>query len=215
MPSARPKMVAMRKPASVVHSVTQELSTIGLRYCQSAAKTSEGAGRMVSGTFSALQTISQTTNSATVKSAGETTLMPSSRLSTDQAPQLVHDVLELLRIRHVQIARPRQADVAALHDPARPGRHDVHRVGEEHRFAQIVRHQHHRHLARHLQVAQRAPQLLARERVERAERLVEEQHFGLVDQRAADRRALLHAARELPRELVGETLQPYGLEERY
>src|SRR5262245_51539030 len=95
MPSARPNAVAMRKPASVVHSVTQELSMIGLRYCQSAANTSDGAGRMVSGTFNALQTASQKTKRRMTKTEGEITLIANSRLSTDQAPQLVDDVLEL------------------------------------------------------------------------------------------------------------------------
>ena len=47
--------MAMRKPASVVHSVMQELSQIGLRYCHSAPNTS-GAGRMESGTLNSAQT---------------------------------------------------------------------------------------------------------------------------------------------------------------
>ena len=50
-----------------------------------------------------------------------------------------------------------------------------------------------------------APQLLAGERVERSERLVEQQDLRLVDERAADRGALLHAAGELPRKLVRES----------
>src|SRR5687768_11321395 len=108
MPSARPSAVAMRNSATLVQSVTQVLSMIGLRYCQSAPNTSEGAGRMVSGTFSARQTISQTTKSSTVNTVGETTLIANSRLSTDQAPQLVHYVLEGLRIGDVEIARARQ-----------------------------------------------------------------------------------------------------------
>src|SRR6185503_3009770 len=146
MPSARPKSVAMRKPASVVHSVTNELSQIGLRYCHNAPNTSDGAGRMVRGTLSARQTVSQTTNRPTVKSAGDTTLMANSRLSTDQAYQFVHHVLERLRVGHLQVARPRQLDLAAAHDAPRPARHHVHGVGEEHRFAQVVGHQHHGHL---------------------------------------------------------------------
>src|ERR687898_585018 len=108
MPSTRPNTVAMRKPASVVHSVTKELSQIGLRYCHSAPNTSEGAGRMVSGTCIARQTISHATNKPIVKRMGETTRMANSRLSTDQASQLVHHVLEWLRVRHLQVARPRQ-----------------------------------------------------------------------------------------------------------
>ena len=48
-------------------------------------------------------------------------------------------------------------------------------------------------------------QLLARERVERRERLVHQQHARLVDQRAAERDALLHAAGELVRARVART----------
>src|SRR5688500_19096851 len=100
MPSASPNKVAMRKPASVVHSVTNELSQIGLRYCHSAPKTSEGAGRMVSGTCSARQTTSQATNNTIVKRIGETTRMTNSRLSTNQASEFMHHVLERLRVGH-------------------------------------------------------------------------------------------------------------------
>ena len=59
-----------------------------------------------------------------------------------------------------------------------------------------------------VQIAHHAPQLLAREGIERAERLVEHQQVGLVDQRAAEVGALLHAARELPGELGAEALEP-------
>ena len=107
MPSASPNSVAMRKPASVVHNVTNELSQIGLRYCHSAPNTSEGAGKMVSGTCKALQTISHATNNPSVKSKGETTRMVNSRLSTDQAPQLMHHVLEGLRVRDFEVAGTR------------------------------------------------------------------------------------------------------------
>src|SRR5690348_9443230 len=103
MPSTRPNTVAIRNPARVVHRVTHELSTIGARYCHSAPNTSEGAGRIVSGTFNALQTASQTKNSATVNRSGDTTLMVNSRLSTDQAPQLVHHRLERRRVRHFEV----------------------------------------------------------------------------------------------------------------
>ena len=50
--------------------------------------------------------------------------------------------------------------------------------------------------------------LLARERVERAEGLVHQQQRRVVDQRAHDRRALLHAARELARIAVAELAEP-------
>lgn len=53
-----------------------------------------------------------------------------------------------------------------------------------------------------LQVTEDAPQLFARESIQCAERLVEQQHLGLVNQRPADAGALLHAAGELPGEFV-------------
>ena len=53
---------------------------------------------------------------------------------------------------------------------------------------------------------QQLPELLARDRVHAAGRLVEQQHRGLVDQRAGEPQLLLHAARER----VGATLLEAG-----
>ena len=50
-------------------------------------------------------------------------------------------------------------------------------------------------------------------RVERAERLVEQQHLGLDRQRAGERHALALAARELRRVAVGEAAQVHELEQ--
>ena len=52
--------------------------------------------------------------------------------------------------------------------------------------------------------------LLAQLEVERAERLVEQQHLGPVDQRPGQRDPLPLAARELVRLAVGEPLEPHG-----
>src|SRR5687767_11163089 len=159
MPSKRPNSVAMAKPASVVQSVTNELSQIGLRYCHSAPNTSEGAGRMVSGTSSALQMTSHARKSAITKTAGETTRIANSRLSTaDQRSQLVDQILKRLRVGDLELARPRKRNRTAAHDAPRSARHHIHRVGEKHRFAKVMRDEHDRHLARRLQVAQRLPQ---------------------------------------------------------
>ena len=98
---------------------------------------------------------------------------------------LMDDVLELLRKGDVEIARARQVDLALDDDAARPRRHHEHAVGEEYRFAQIVGDQHDRDLARRMQVANDAPELFARERIERAERLVQHQELGFVNERAA------------------------------
>jgi hypothetical protein len=47
-------------------------------------------------------------------------------------------------------------------------------------------------------------QVVAHDLVERAERLVHQQDIGIEGQRAGDRGALLHAARQLPGELLAE-----------
>jgi hypothetical protein len=110
----------------------------------------------------------------------------------------MHDVREGRGVGHLQVARTGQVDLAAHHEAARALAHHVDGVGQEDALAQVVRHQDDVELLLGLQVAQRAPQLFAGEGVQRAEGLVEQQHLGLVDQRAADAGALLHAARELP-----------------
>ena len=80
--------------------------------------------------------------------------------------------------------------------------HDADSVGHAERFFLVVRHEHRRDSDGALDLADRAPQLLADLRVERAERLVEQQHARLVRQRACERDALLLAARELARQAV-------------
>ena len=95
-----------------------------------------------------------------------------------------------------------------------PRAHDVDGVGEERRLAQVVRHQDDGEAELLPEVAQHAPQFLAGEGVERGERLVEHQQRRLVDQRAAERDALLHAARQLPRKAVAEAVEADGLEQR-
>lgn len=60
-----------------------------------------------------------------------------------------------------------------------------------------------------LQAFQLDLQLFAQFLVQRAERLVEEQHLGLVDQRARQGDPLLLAARQLPGTPVGEAAQPH------
>ena len=95
-----------------------------------------------------------------------------------------------------------------------PRAHDVDVVGEEGRLAQVVGDQDDGEADLLPQVAQHAPQLLAREGVERGERLVEHQQRRLVDQRAAQRDALLHAAGELPGIALAEPVEPDGPEQR-
>ena len=72
-------------------------------------------------------------------------------------------------------------------------------VGDLHGLLLVVGHEHGRHVDLVVEPAEPRPQLLAHLRVEGAERLVEQQHPRLDDQRAGERHALALAARELGR----------------
>src|SRR5260370_936029 len=113
----------------------------------------------------------------------------------------------------VEVARARQIDRLGHDDVSGPRAHDMNVIGEERRFAQVMRDQDHGEAELLPQVAQHAPQFVAREGVERGERLVEHQQRRLMDQCAAERDALLHAAGELPRKTLGEAVEPDGLEQ--
>src|SRR5216683_4762560 len=126
--------------------------------------------------------------------------------------QLVDELDEMRLEGGGQGARPRDVDLPAEHDAAGAAAHDIDRVGEKDRLAQIVRHQHAGEALFQPQRLHDAPQFLAREGVEGAERLVEHQQLRLVDQRAAEVGALLHAARELPRELFGKIGEPHRVQ---
>src|ERR1700736_2457718 len=64
------------------------------------------------------------------------------------------------------------------------------------------------------EVTQYKPQLLAGERIQRSERLVQHQQRRVMNERAAERSALLHAARQFPGVALAESIEPYSLEER-
>ena len=84
--------------------------------------------------------------------------------------------------------------------------HDA--VGQRHGFTLIMGDQDRGGADGALDLAQLDLHLLAQLGVEIRERLVEQQHVRLDDQRARQRDALLLAARHPPRIAVGETCQP-------
>ena len=93
-------------------------------------------------------------------------------------------------------------------DAARARAHHHDAVGEQHRLVDRMRDEQHRLARREPQRLEVEAHLLARQRVERAERLVHQQQRRVVDQRARDRDALAHAARQLVRIAVGEVGEP-------
>ena len=88
-----------------------------------------------------------------------------------------------------------------------PEVHDPDAVGHRKGLLLIVRDQHRRDAELALHLADGAAQLLADLGVERTEGLIEQQHLGLVRQRARDRDALLLAAGELRRQPLIESLE--------
>ena len=219
--------MAMPKPTIVTQKVRQAWPRMVQRCSQVCSTMRHGLGKMNSLTLKTLQISCHSTSVATSRISGaqRSRLLfigplrpprlrpPALRMRADVAAQLVHDVGELRRVGDLQVARARQVDLALDDEAPRALAHHVHRVGQEHAFAQVVRDQDDVELLRRLQVAHRAPQLFAGEGVQRAEGLVQQQHLRLVHQRAADAGALLHAARQLPGELVLVAAQAHALQQ--
>ena len=93
----------------------------------------------------------------------------------------------------------------ALLDDA-SGAHEDDQVGELRRFADVVGDDHDGLAERAEDGAQVVAQLGAHQRIQRAERLVEQQHLGVEEQRAHDRDALDLPARQLGR-VAGEAVR--------
>ncbi len=100
-------------------------------------------------------------------------------------------------LRRVDVARTRQIHAEFLLHPTRIRREQHHAVSEAGGLAHVVGHEHDRLLALLPDTLDVAVELLAREGVERGERLVHQQHLRVRRHGAGKRDALLHAAGEL------------------
>ena len=107
-------------------------------------------------------------------------------------------VVQLVGIAHL-------LDLAVIDD------HDP--VGDLHRLLLVVGDEHGGHVHLVVQPSQPRPQVLAHVGVERAERLVQQQHLGLDRQRPGEGHALALAAGELRRVAVGKAGQLHQLEQ--
>ena len=114
----------------------------------------------------------------------------------------------------IEAARPRQA--TSTISATRPGRGDITTTRSASSTASEIEWVTNSTALRLLgpEAQQFEAHLLARQRVERAEGLVHQQHARVVQQGAADRDALLHAAGQLARQLVLEAFQPGGRQQR-
>ena len=86
-------------------------------------------------------------------------------------------------------------------------------VGDVERLGLVVGYQHRGDMHLVVQAAQPGTQIVANPRVQRAERLVEQQHLGIDGQRAGQRHALTLTAGELTRVAGLETAEPHHLQQ--
>ena len=96
--------------------------------------------------------------------------------------------------------------------PPEPAEHG-HPVPEPDRLPHVVGHEEHGQPALAADPVQLLVQQVAGHRVERTERLVHEQHVGVLRERAGERYPLAHAAGELVWPLAAEPAEVHGLEE--
>src|SRR5438132_4099218 len=106
-----------------------------------------------------------------------------------------------------------QVDPHDLVDPPGPRAHDDHAVGQLDGLRDAVGDEEHGLPALHPQPLKIDPELVPRQGIERAQRLVHQDERGIVHQGAAERRPLLHAARQLVRQPPLEVGEPHRREQ--
>ncbi len=101
------------------------------------------------------------------------------------------------------------SDLEFLDDPPRPLGHHNDAFGEVHSLVHVVRNQHHGLALLQPKPAQFVLHQFAGLRIKGAERLIEQQNARIVGQRARDRDALFHAARQLARKTALEAFEAH------
>jgi hypothetical protein len=105
-----------------------------------------------------------------------------------------------------------EVEIVGLFDLTGPGFHDHKACGEEKRFFHRVGDEEH-HLAGAVpDIEDEFLHLLACQRIERAERLIHQEHGGVGGKRAGDADALLHAAGKLVDHFRAEFIKAHQLE---
>src|SRR5215471_21119195 len=124
----------------------------------------------------------------------------------DRASQLGHR-------RRVDPPGPGDGHGELADDPARPAAEHHHPGPEPDRLPHVVRDEQHGQLALGTDPVQLVMQQVPGHGVQRAERLVHEQHVGVLGQRPGQRHPLPHATGQLVRPLVPEAAQVHHVEQ--
>src|SRR5438067_3086337 len=133
-----------------------------------------------------------------------TTLFCALGFAANEIPNVVTVLVAARGLLDLELARPWQVDRYLLANAARSGSEDDDAVAEIHRLLDVVSDEDDglaraRPEAHHFLLHR-----LARLRIERAKRLVHEQHLRIEREHARERDALLHAAGELGRIVVAK-----------
>src|SRR5712664_2363038 len=129
-------------------------------------------------------------------------------------PQLALDPdRQLDGIRRVHAARPVQVDLEVPDDPAGTAAEQYHPVPEADRLAYLVGNEEHGQATPPPDSLKHLVQQVAGHRVERAERLVHQQHVRFLAERAGQRHPLAHPAGKLVRPLAAEAAEVHKLEQ--
>src|SRR4051812_7795590 len=195
-PSAAPRATAASSPARTSLRVTARSGPRMSPSFHSDAAMSEGAGSSSASTTPARTSASQPASAAsTIRTAG---IAAAARRATSDHPQRAERLLaqfDDLRVR--ALARARQPDLDLGDHAAGPRREQHDPVGQQDRLLHVVGDEQHGPRLARQRTCEPALELRAGERVEGAEGLVEAQHRPAREQRAQERDALAHAAREL------------------
>src|SRR3954471_22952010 len=221
--SSTPTTTASRKPPSVTSNVYQAWPRYQPGALNSSANTALGGGRTTGFTLNARTAASHTRNKPIRTPAAVKfpfTLLPVSRFflqethGLEKRADVVRIAVETLGRAHGEAPRPRQVNLHHVGDASRARREHYHAIAEEDRLADAVGDEDDGLVLGEPHLLQLDVHLVARQRVERAEGLVHQQQNRIVDQRAADRHALAHAARELRGVGLLESLQAGETEQR-
>src|SRR5262245_16189455 len=132
----------------------------------------------------------------------------------DQPPDALLERDECRLVLERERALPRQVDRDDVLDAGGPRREHDDAVGEEDRFVDLMGDEQRGGLGAREDLQQFPLQEFARLRVERRERLVEQQELRLDRESARDIDALAHAAGELVRIVLGKAAQPDQIDQR-
>ena len=109
--------------------------------------------------------------------------------------------------RKIDSPRALDIDLELVDHPARARREQHDRVGQARRLPDVVSHEQNRERAIDPQPLELVVQQVSGHGVECTERLVHQQHVGVLRERTSEGNALAHAARELVRSAVGDPFE--------